>query len=140
MRRFIVSAVLFLGMLAIPGCPTAPTTQPSVLTGIVTLAERVALGFAQGTLNAAYASGKVTPSQYGAAEGILIKLSTDLNAGGGTLTQAQIDSLINQALVDAATIYAPITPIGPITPTVGVVAEQAPWTWQATPIAALKRK
>lgn len=115
MVKTLISALLILCACVLTGCPPVPpTTQPNITNGIVTLAERFALGYAQQALNQAYTAGKVTTAQYDAAESILVQLSNDLNAGGGTLTQAQVDNLINQALVDAALIYAPIAPIGPI--------------------------
>jgi len=137
MRQIALSAVLLLGILIAPGCQATSTTQPSIFTGFVTIAERVALGYAQKNLNAAYIAGTVTRAQYDAAEGILVKLSDDLAAG--TLTQAQVDELINKALADAALIYIPITPIGPIAPPAGgAVAKASMWT--ATPVAGWKRK
>src|ERR1035437_1004595 len=98
-------AVALMAFVSLPtGCTATPsTTQPSLLTGIVTFAERVALGYSQKNLNAAYTNGTVTRAQYDAAEGILVKLSDDLAAK--TMTQAQVDDLINLALVDAAAIY-----------------------------------
>jgi len=131
----VVAAITIVTLVA--GCqPATSTTQPSIFTGFVTIAERVALGYAQKNLNAAYIAGTVTRAQYDAAEGILVKLSDDLAAG--TLTQAQVDDLVNKALADAALIYIPITPIGPIAPPAGGAAKAGMWT--ATPVAGWKRK
>lgn len=139
MRQIALFAVLLLGLLIAPGCqPATATTQPSITTAIVTIAERFALGYAQQALNQAYTSGKVTRAQYDAAETILVKLPTDLNAGGGTLTQVQVDDLINKALADAAIIYIPITPIGPM-PTAGAAPAKA-GMWVATPVSGWKQK
>lgn len=124
-------AAVFAATWSMSGCANAPVS-PIISPGTVTLVEQIALDFAQGALNGAETSGKVTPAEYSAAEAILVQLDTDLTNGQGTLTQAQVDQLINTALASVAAIYAPAIQPLPVPVPPATVARAA---WHAKPLA-----
>lgn len=131
----IMLMAVALALASIIGCQTTNPT-PIISPGTVTIAEQIALDFAQAALNGAEVSGKITPAEYAAAEGILVKIDSDLTTGQGMITQAQVDQLIGQALADVAVIFAPA--IQPLPP--APAPAMARVFWHAHPLAILKPK
>jgi hypothetical protein len=94
------------------GCSAVPTTQPSpiILPAFLSGAEQFGLGVAQATINASLNNGKISQAQYDAAETLIIQANNDAKNPAG-VTQAQLDSLVEQAIAEVLALEIPIAPI-----------------------------